>query len=183
MSRFTVPAKSEVSESNQAIFSQLEKKLGFVPNLYAYFAKNDTALGDFLNFQSRTSTLKAKEKEVIHLVTSQINACTYCQAAHTAIGKMNGFTEEQILEIRSGQASFDLKLNALARLTASIVSNQGNASNDAKEAFFAAGYTESNLVDVVVAIGSKIISNYIHNITQFAIDFPLAPSLETASAE
>jgi len=39
------------------------------------------------------------------------------------------------------------------------------------------------LVDVVVAIGGKIISNYLHNITQFAIDFPLAPALETTSAE
>ena len=146
MSRFKVPTKSEVSENNQAIFDQLEKKLGFVPNLYAYYAKNDTALGDYLNFQSRESTLNAKEKEVIHLATSEINGCTYCQAAHTAVGKMSGFTDEQILEIRSGQASFDPKLDALAKFTASIVKNQGKATEASKDAFFAAGYTESNLV-------------------------------------
>ena len=182
MSNFKVPTKAEVSENNQAIFDQLEKKLGFVPNLYAYYAKNETALGDYLNFQSRKSTLKAKEKEVIHLVTSELNGCTYCQSAHTAIGKMNGFSDDQILEIRGGTANFDPKLDALARLTASIVSNGGNASDETKDAFFAAGYTESNLVDVAIAIGTKVISNYIHNLTQFAIDFPLAPSLETTNA-
>ncbi|MEM9824066.1 MAG: carboxymuconolactone decarboxylase family protein [Bacteroidota bacterium] len=182
MSRFNVPTKSEVSENNQAIFDQLEKKLGFVPNLYAYYAKNDTALGDYLTFSGRKSSLKAKEQEVINLVASELNACTYCLSAHTALGKMNGFTDEQILEIRGGSASFDPKLDALVKLSASIVENQGNATADTKEAFFAAGYEESHLVDVVLAIGTKIISNYLHNITQIAVDFPAVPSLETANA-
>ncbi len=94
--QFNVPTKNEVSENNQAIFSQLEKGLGFVPNLYATYAHNDTALGDYLALQNRKSTLTAKEREVINLVVSQINECAYCLAAHTALGKMNGFTDEQI---------------------------------------------------------------------------------------
>jgi hypothetical protein len=43
MNKFKVPTKSEVSENNQAIFNQLEKGLGFVPNIYASFAHSDTA--------------------------------------------------------------------------------------------------------------------------------------------
>ena len=92
MKAFTVPTRDEVSENNQAIFDNLQKGLGFVPNLYAYYAKNETALGDYLALQNRKSTLKAKEREVINLVTSQINGCRYCQSAHTEMGKMNGFT-------------------------------------------------------------------------------------------
>ncbi|WP_306643952.1 carboxymuconolactone decarboxylase family protein [Sanyastnella coralliicola] len=180
MKDFTVPTRNEVSASNQAIFDNLQSKIGFVPNLYAYYAKNETALGDYLTLQNRKSTLKAKEREVVNLVTSQINGCRYCQSAHTAIGKMNGFTDEEIIEVRQGQASFDSKLNALATFTAEVVENRGKASNDAKEAFFAAGYDESNLIDVVMVVGDKIISNYIHNLAQFDIDFPVAPELETA---
>jgi len=85
MQKFNVPSKSEVSENNQAIFDQLEKGLGFVPNLYAYYAKNETALGDYLNFQNRQTTLSKKEIEVVNLVVSQYNGCKYCQSAHTVI--------------------------------------------------------------------------------------------------
>ena len=180
MKNFTVPTRDEVTEGNQAIFDNLQKGLGFVPNLYAYYAKNETALGDYLALQNRKSTLKAKEREIINLVTSQVNGCRYCQSAHTVLGKMNGFTEEQVLEIRGGTASFDQKLDALAKLTRSAVENRGRATEQAIEAFFAAGYNEANLIDVVIVIGDKTISNYIHNLAGFAIDFPVAPELEAA---
>lgn len=177
MTNFTVPTRGEVSENNQAIFDNLQKGLGFVPNLYAYYAKNETALGDYLALQNRKSTLKAKEREVINLITSQINGCRYCQSAHTVLGKMNGFTDEQVIELRKGSASFDSKLDALVKFTASVVENRGNTKEESKEAFFAAGYTEANLIDVVIVVGDKIISNYIHNLTGFPIDFPLAVEL------
>ncbi|MGB1170365.1 MAG: carboxymuconolactone decarboxylase family protein [Flavobacteriaceae bacterium] len=174
---FSVPTKAEVSANNQAIFDNLQKGLGFVPNLYAYYAKNETALGDYLALQNRKSTLKAKEREVINLVTSQINGCRYCQSAHTVLGKMNGFTEDQVIELRKGSASFDSKLDSLVKFTAAVVNNRGKVSEDVKEAFFAAGYTEANLIDVVIVVGDKVISNYIHNLTGFEIDFPIAPEL------
>lgn len=174
---FTVPSRAEVSANNQDIFDNLQKGLGFVPNLYAYYAKNETALGDYLTLQNRKSTLKAKEREVINLVTSQINGCRYCQSAHTVLGKMNGFTDEQIIEIRKGSASFDSKLDALVKFTESAVENRGRASEESKDAFFEAGYDEANMIDVVMVIGDKIISNYLHNLTGFAIDFPLAQQL------
>jgi uncharacterized peroxidase-related enzyme len=181
MSKYQVPSRGEVSANNQAIFDNLKKGIGFVPNLYAYYAKNETALGDYLALQNRKSTLRAKEREIINLVVSQFNGCLYCQSAHTAIGKMNGFTEEQILEIRGGTAGFDAKFDALARFTKSVAENSGRATEEAKENFFAAGYTEANMIDVVMVIGDKIISNYIHNLTGFEIDFPLAQELVGAA--
>ncbi len=174
---FSVPTREEVSPNNQAIFDNLNKGLGFVPNLYAYFAKNETALADYLAFQNRKSTLNGKEIEVVNLVTSQINGCRYCQSAHTELGKMNGFTPEQVIEIRQGNASFDTKLNALAKFTSSVVENRGKATDEAKEGFFAAGYNEANLIDAVIIVGDKIVSNYIHNLTGFEIDFPIADEL------
>ena len=181
MERFQVPSKDEVTTNNQAIFDNLEKAVGFVPNLYAYYAKNDTALGDYLTLQNRKSSLKTKEKEVINLVVSQYNGCNYCLAAHTQIGKMNGFTDDQILEIRTGAASFDAKLDALAKFVRSTVENKGRATEIAKDKFFEAGYTEANLIDVVIVIGDKTISNLIHNLADFEIDFPLAEELRTAA--
>ncbi len=174
---FTVPTREEVSAANQQIFDNFKKRIGFVPNLYAYYAKNETALGDYLALKNRKSTLRAKEREVINLVTSQVNGCRYCQSAHTAIAKMNGFNDEQILAIRQGSASFDSKLDALARFTEAVVTNRGHVSADDKANFFEAGYTEANLIDVIIVIGDKIISNYIHNLAGFEIDFPVAEEL------
>ncbi|MFT5184569.1 MAG: putative peroxidase-related enzyme [Flavobacteriales bacterium] len=177
IAQFEIPTKESVSPANAAIFDQLEKQIGFVPNLYAFFAKSDTALADYLALQHRKSTLNTKEREVVNLVTSQINGCRYCQSAHTEIGKMNGFTIDQVLEIRSGSASFDSKLDALAKFTSSIVKNKGNADAIVKDEFFNAGYSEANMVDLLIVVGDKIMSNYLHNLTGFEIDFPLAQEI------
>lgn len=180
METLNVPTREEVSENNQAIFDNLNSKLGFVPNLYATFAHSDTALGDYLAFQNRKSSLKAKEREVINLVVSQVNECEYCIAAHTAIGRMNGFSDEQILEIRGGEASFDVKIDALARFVKDITINRSKPSDEAVEALFDAGYTKENLVDIVVVIGDKIVSNFLFGAGKFEVDFPAAPALAEA---
>ena len=177
MSTFNILKREDVSTNNQAIYDNLNKALAFVPNLYAYYAKNETALPDYLALQNRKSTLKAKEREVINLVVSQYNGCRYCQSAHTALGKMNGFNDTQILELRKGTASFDEKLNALAEFTLAAASNKGNVSEEIKNNFFNVGYTESNMIDAVIIIGDKTISNYIHNLAGFEIDFPIAVEL------
>jgi uncharacterized peroxidase-related enzyme len=182
MTRFTVPTRDTVSEGNQALFDALQGKLGFVPNLYATFALSQNALGTYLALQSAKSSLNAKAREVVNLVVSQYNECRYCLAAHTALGKMNGFSDAQIIEIRKGTASFDAKLDALARLARSLVARRGHADAAAMDAFFAAGWTQENLVDVIMTIGDKIISNYLHAATDIPVDFPAAPELDVALA-
>lgn len=182
MATFKVLSKNEVSPANQAIFEKLEKGLGFVPNLYATFAYNDTALGDYLTLQNRKSTLSAKEREVVNLVVSQVNECAYCLAAHTAIGKMNGFTDQQILEIRSGQATFNPKLDALARFVHDITLNRSKPSPESVDALLVAGYSKANLIDILLVIGDKTVSNFLHGTTQIPVDFPEAPALPKITA-
>jgi uncharacterized peroxidase-related enzyme len=175
--QFPVPTRVDVTPSNQAIFDKLQSGLGMVPNLYATFAHSPTALGDYLTLQNRKSSLRTKEREVINIVVSQVNECEYCLAAHTVLGKMNGFTDEQIIEIRHGSASFDFKLNALAQFVEAVAEQRGKPTADQTEALFAAGYNRENLIDIVITIGDKIITNYLHGVTQVPVDFPTAPSL------
>ena len=174
---FAVPSRDNVSEKNQAVFDRLEKSLGMVPNLYATFAHSDTALSDFLAFDNRKSSLSAKEREVVNLVASQINGCAYCLAAHTAIGQNVGFSSDQILELRGGHASFDDKLNTLAQFVAEVVENRGKISDLRTAELLDAGYTEENIVDIVMTISGISTTNYLHNITEVPVDFPAAPAL------
>ncbi len=182
MRPFDVPTRDEVTEQNQKIFDDLKSKVGFVPNIYATYAYSEHAPARYLAFANGKTSLNNKEKEVINLAVSQVNGCSYCQAAHTAIGKMNGFTEEQTIELRQGRAPFSEKLDALARLAKSITENRGNISDELLANFFDAGYTKENLVDVILNIGDKTTTNLLHNVTDIPVDFPEAPELtETVS--
>lgn len=174
---FTVPGRNEVSEANRTIFDQMQQSFGMVPNLYATFALNETALADYLALQNRKSTLSLKEREIINLVVSQVNDCKYCVPAHTAVSKMLGFNDEEILQIRRAEISFDNKYAALAKFVKETAINRGRPSEKALEAFFEAGYNKAGLIDVMIVIGDKIISNYLHNITQIPVDWPAVPKI------
>ena len=63
---------------------------------------------------------------------------------------------------------------ALPRFSTADAVNFAKATEESKEAFFAAGYNEANMIDVIIVVGDKIISNYLHNLTEFEIDFPIA---------
>ncbi|HEX7814040.1 carboxymuconolactone decarboxylase family protein [Dyella sp.] len=177
MTTFVVPSRTDVSPANQVLFDNLTKALGKVPNLYATLALSEHALGNYLAFQNAPSSMTGKAREVVNLVVSQVNHCEYCLAAHTLIGRMHGFTDEQMLQIRGGTAGFDAKLDALARLVKDVAVQRGHADPAPVDAFLAAGWTQENLVDVIVVIGDKTVTNYLHGVTRVPVDFPAAPAL------
>ncbi len=176
MTTFTVPTREQVSENNQVIFDNLQKALGFVPNLYATIGYSKNGLERFLAYQNAKTSLTNKEKEAVNLVVSQVNGCVYCQSAHLVLGKMNGFSDEQLLDIRKGKAT-DSKLNSLVQLAAEITKTRGYANPNLVNEFFANGYTNENLVDLILQVSDKTAMNYLHNLTQITVDFPLAPAL------
>lgn len=176
MRRFEIPTKASVAPQNQEIFEQLKKGLGFVPNLYATIAHSDHGLKRFLDYQNAKSAFNNKEKEAINLVVSQVNECQYCLCAHTVLGKMNGFSDSDLIDIRK-RGSNNEKLNALVALAANITEKRGVADETLVEAFFETGYTNEHLVDLILQVSDKTAMNYFHNLTKIEIDFPLAPSI------
>ena len=182
MKKFEVPSRENVSEQNQQNFDALKKGLGMVPNLYAAIAYSDNGLSRYLAFQGAKTSLSNKEKEAVNLVVSQVNGCRYCQSAHTLLGKMNGFSEAETINIRTGHSS-DAKINALVETAKEITENKGRIADDVLDAFYAAGYNNGNLVDVILQVSDKIAMNYLHNLTQIPIDFPVAAEInETVAA-
>lgn len=176
MTTFAVPTREQVSDNNQAIFDNLNKALGFVPNLYATIAYSKNGLERYLAYQNAKTSLSNKEKEAVNLIVSQVNGCIYCQSAHVVLGKMNGFSDDQLTDIRNGKSS-DSKLNALVTLAADITKNRGNASESNVDAFFKAGYTNENLVDLILQVSDKVAMNYLHNLSKIPVDFPMAPAM------
>lgn len=177
MKKFSVPQRGEVSANNQVIFDTLKNGLGMVPNLYAVMAHSETALGNYLAFQNAKTSFSNKEKQGINLVVSQVNECVYCQAAHTLLGTMNGLTEEQTIEIRKGTASFDKKLDALVKLAKEVTTKKGFIQESVLNQFFEVGYTQGQVVELVMLVAEKIAMNYLHAITQVEVDFPKAKTI------
>ena len=176
MKTYNVPTRDQVSPINQIQFDNLSKAIGMVPNLYAAMAYSENALPRYLAFQGAKTSLSNKEKEAVNLVVSEVNGCKYCQSAHTVIGKMNGFSESDTLDLRSGESK-NPKLNALVQLGKEISETKGRVSEATLNAFYKAGYNDGNLVDLIMQISDKIAMNYLHNLTKIEIDFPLAAEL------
>ncbi len=179
MRNIQVPTRDQVDAKSQTIFDNLKKGLGMVPNLYATIGYSSNTLGAYLDFAGAIGkgVFSNKEQEAIKLIVSEVNNCQYCKAAHTMLGKMAGFTEEETIEIRSGSYIGDQKLSALVVLAGEIAEYRGKASDAAKENFFAQGYDEKALIDLVAVVLEITFTNYAHRLTEVPVDFPAAKEL------
>ena len=174
-----VPTRDQVNESSQAIFDNLEKGLGMVPNLYAAIGYSSTALGAFLAYGQAVdskNTFNAKEREVIKLAASEANECGYCISAHTAISKMNGFSEDETIEFRTGTSS-NPKYAVLARISREIALNRGDVSEETLNAFFAEGYDNTALFDLLAVVIDITFTNFAGRLAKVPVDFPAVQDL------
>lgn len=178
MKNIQVPTREQVDAKSQEIFDQLESGLGMVPNLYAAIGYSSNALSSFLAFSDSASkgSFNNKEIEAIKLAVSEANNCAYCKAAHTAIAKMNGYSDDETLQIRALNIA-DAKLNAIANLSFDIAKNAGHVSEENKAAFFAQGYDEKALIDLVAVVIAVTFTNYAFGVTQVPVDFPAAQAV------
>lgn len=169
----------QANTNSQNIFNAVKSKIGMLPNLYATMGISDKLLGGFLGFTEtlKSGELTAKEYEAVALATSQVNGCAYCLSAHTAIGKMNGFTEQETLDIRTNAVT-DPKLNALVALANKLANNKGKVDDNTINKFFEVGYSKAAFVDIVGVVSLTIITNTIFLNGDFEIDFPKAKHIE-----
>ncbi|MFA6084706.1 carboxymuconolactone decarboxylase family protein [Mucilaginibacter sp.] len=177
MEPFKVLPREEVSIKNQGLYDNLRAGLGVVPNLYTVLAHSENALEAYINLENAPTSLSTKEVEVVNLVVSQSNDCIYCLSAHSVIAKNAGFSGDEIIGFRKGHSKTDVKLDNLARFTKSLTERNGHVPRSLLEAFFDAGYSKENLVDVIMLIGDRTISNILHAVTKVPVDFPLAAEL------
>lgn len=175
MNTIVVPAKEQVSAESQIIFDQIQKRMGKVPNLYATIGYSGSALKGFMDFEAALShgVFTGKEREAIALIVSEINHCAYCLAGHTLAAMKNGFSKEDTLNIRRGETA-DTRLNAIIGLAKSVTVNQGHADAQALENFYAAGFNETAIMELIALVTVRIFTNYVFALTEIPVDFPAA---------
>lgn len=177
MTKINVPEKGQLSEKSQSILNQIEKSIGKIPNLYAVMGLSENALGSYMQLAGSKSSLSGVEKEAVNLAVSEENQCLYCLSAHSTIAKGAGISEEEIINFRKG-TSQDAKLAVIAKISKEIVANKGKATAETLASFFEQGYTQAQLIDIVLLIADRTFTNYLHKLTDVAIDFPIAKALQ-----
>ena len=179
MENLEVLTYEQASPEAKEIFDSIKKKFGKVPNIYATIAHSPVALKAFLQYGDalKSGQFTPKEIEAIALVVGEVNDCAYCLAAHTALGKLNGFSEEETIKLRTVTIE-DPKLRALTVLTKEIISTNGYPPEVAVEAFFEAGYNKAALVELIAVVSLNLFTNIFNHVASTKIDFPAAPQLE-----
>lgn len=159
------PVNPATAQGEQkAVLDTALKQVGFIPNMYANMANAPAVLSTYLHgyalFRSE-SGLSPTEQEVVFLAVSQANGCTYCTAAHSMIAdKKSGVPADVLQAIRQKQPIPDPRLAVLFATTAELVQSLGQPAPATIKAFLDAGYKESDLLYLVLAISVKVLSNY-----------------------
>jgi uncharacterized peroxidase-related enzyme len=174
--KLSLPAVSP-SEAEPLALNRLEEarnKLGFIPNMYSVMANSPGLLDTYIHGYNRfreSSGFTPAEQEVVLLAISRENGCTYCVAAHSFIAdKMSGVPAEITDAIRDGRLISDPKLAALHDFTRTMVLRRGLPSKADVSEFLAAGYNERQILEIVLAISVKTLSNYANHLFHTPLD-------------
>ncbi|KAF0228274.1 MAG: hypothetical protein FD175_2055 [Beijerinckiaceae bacterium] len=158
----------------RAILEKAKAQVGFIPNMYAGMVNSPALLEAYLDGYGRfrnATGFSALEQEVIFLTISCVNGCEYCVAAHSFIAdKKSGVPAEVTDTIRAGDPVGDARLGALVRFTRILVESRGRPTIAEAATFLEAGYTEQNILEIILAISVKTISNYANHVLHTPLD-------------
>lgn len=151
-----------------------QKSLGFVPNMYAGMANSpgllDTYLHGYQLFRQESGFTPA-EQEVVFLTISRSNGCRYCVAAHSLIADQMSKVPPAVTDaIRDGREIEDAKLAALNAFTRTMVETRGLPARGDVDAFLSAGYSERQVLEIILAIAVKTLSNYSNHLFHTPVD-------------
>jgi len=163
------------------LFTAVQNKLGFIPNLIKVFGNSPATLKSYLSLGELTASgnFTNKFREQLALTIAEENSCNYCLSAHTAIGKMNGLDQEQITDSRKAEAE-DAKQEAGLIFAKEVTEKRGQVSAASLKAVKEAGYTDEDILEVVLNVVANTLTNYVNHIAETEIDFPVVKAGEFA---
>lgn len=173
------PVKHEEAQGKaKELLDGVNDKFGKVPNIFSHMAASPAVLQYYLDSSGALAegSLPQELREQIALVVGQYNQCGYCLAAHTAIGKMAGLDQDEMLKNRQGEASDD-KAGAALAFVRKAVDTRANVSDSDIQALRDAGFSDGDIAEIVANIALNLFTNYFNHIAGTEVDFPAAPDL------
>jgi len=183
MSRIAIPASIAAAPAgSQSLLKAVQAQLGSTPNLYRLVGVSPAALEGLLGLSGALGKgeLSAQTRARIALTVAEANGCGYCLAAHTYLGKNLMRLSDVEMTANRNAASADEKADAAVRFAAALVRERGHVSEAAVQAVKAAGYSDAQLIEIIVHVAVNTLTNYVNEALKTDIDFPVVASLKAA---
>jgi uncharacterized peroxidase-related enzyme len=165
-------------EKSRPFLEKIKKAFKFIPHLFGTFANSPALLEGYLGLESvfDEGTLSGSERQLVLLAASVENECNYCTAAHATILKsFMRVPAEVVAAVRAKKPLPDSKANALVALTREIVAERGHLKAKTIENFLAAGYRKDKILEVLIGVALKTMSNYTDHISPNELDQAFQP--------
>ncbi|MGI2173594.1 carboxymuconolactone decarboxylase family protein [Shewanella ulleungensis] len=172
MTSFTIHTAESAPQESKAMLEGAKQQMGMVPNLFGVLAESPSTLKAYQQlhqFFTETS-FNAEELTVVWQTINVEHECGYCVPAHTGIAHSMKVDAALTEALRNKTAMPTAKLQALQDATLSIVRNRGNISTAELEAFYAAGYGQQQVLEIILGLSQKVISNYTNHVAKTPVD-------------
>ncbi len=173
MPRLNAIETSQADPKTKALLEGVQKKLGMTPNLMRTMANSPAVLDAYLGFSNALAkgALQPRLREQIALTVGELNGCRYCLAAHSALGKMVGLSDEEIADSRRG-VSPDRKTEAALQFARKVVAERGWVTDDDVASLRSVGGSDGEIAEIVGAVALNTFSNYFNHVADTEVDFP-----------
>lgn len=174
MSTLKIHTIESAPKKSKPLLENSMKSFGMIPNLHGVLAGAPGILEAYQTLHSlfENSSFNNDELTVVWQTINVEHECHYCVPAHTGIAHMMKVDEALTEALRNKTAMPNEKLQTLHETTLSIVRNRGNITDSEIEAFYAAGYEQRQLLEIILGVSQKVISNYVNHIAKTPVDKP-----------
>lgn len=172
MTDFPLHDETTAPEASRAMLEDSKKAFGMIPNLHRAMAESPELLDAYKHLHALflNTSFTATEQNVVWLAINVEHACHYCVPAHTAIAHSMKVDPAIIEALREGQPLDDHGLEALRVFTLETVRQRGDVSQQQVDTFLAAGYSRKQVLEVLLGVAQKVMSNYLNHIVETPVD-------------
>ena len=161
-------------EESRPLLENSLKGFGMIPNLHGVMAGSPQVLEAYktLGDLFQGSSLNNDELTVVWQTINIEHNCHYCVPAHTGVAHMMKVDQSLIDALNNKKPMPTEKLQALQDMTLKILRERGQVSSADVESFYAAGYESRQLMEIVLGLAQKVMSNYINHLAETPLDEP-----------
>ena len=173
MSRVPLINPENTTAERQAVLSQIHAAFGATPNMFKAVANSPAALKSMWGAFGALGggVIPAKVGEQIAVAIANRNACEYCLAAHTALGRKAGASGTEMSAAQDGHSD-DPKTAAALRFALRVVESRGQISDADVQDLRGAGYDDEAIVEILAHVALNLFTNYVNVAFAVPVDFP-----------
>lgn len=157
---------------SRSLLEETKKTFRMIPNLERTMAGSPSLLSTYVSAWALFSetSLTEIEQQIVYQTVNFENECDYCVPWHTYLSKSVGMEQEDVEALRAGSRLSGERNEALRLFTQALVRLNGNIAQADLDAFFEAGFSPQQALDVVLGISIKVMSNYTNSIAGTPLD-------------